>query len=63
MIFYPNERIALFVDGSNLFAAARTLGFDIDYRALLDEFSTKGTLVRALYYTAILEDQDFSPLR
>ena len=63
MIFYPNERIALFVDGSNLFAAARTLGFDIDYRALLREFSSKGVLVRALYYTAILEDQDFSPLR
>lgn len=63
MIFYPNERIALFIDGSNLFAAARTLGFDIDYRALLGEFSGKGVLVRALYYTAILEDQDFSPLR
>ena len=39
------------------------LGFDIDYRALLEEFSSKGVLVRALYYTAILEDQDFSPLR
>ena len=63
MIFYPSERIALFIDGSNLFAAARTLGFDIDYRALLNEFSSKGHLVRALYYTAILEDQDFSPLR
>jgi len=63
MIFYPSERLALFIDGSNLFAAARTLGFDIDYRALLEEFSSKGVLVRALYYTAILEDQDFSPLR
>ncbi len=63
MIFYPSERLALFIDGSNLFAAARTLGFDIDYRALLEEFSSKGILVRALYYTAILEDQDFSPLR
>ena len=63
MSFYPSERIALFVDGSNLFAAARTLGFDIDYKALLNEFASKGILVRALYYTALIEDQDFSPLR
>lgn len=59
----PNERIAIFIDGSNLFASARALGFDIDYKALLSEFSTKGILVRALYYTALIEDQDFSPLR
>ena len=58
-----NERIALFIDGANLFAAARALGFDIDYKRLLNEFSTRGTLVRALYYTAILEEHDFSPLR
>jgi len=63
MPFNPNERIALFVDGSNLFASARALGFDIDYKALLDEFGGKGILVRALYYTALIEEQDFSPLR
>lgn len=63
MSINPNERIALFVDGSNLFAAARALGFDIDYKALLDEFGSRGVLVRALYYTALIEDQDFSPLR
>lgn len=63
MTFYPSERIALFVDGSNLFACAKALGFDLDYKALLDEFAAKGILIRALYYTALLEDQDFSPLR
>lgn len=63
MTFYPSERIALFVDGSNLFACAKALGFDLDYKALLDEFASKGILIRALYYTALLEDQDFSPLR
>ena len=63
MNFYQDERVALFIDGANLYATAKTLGFDIDYRALLNEFSSKGHLVRALYYTAILEDQDFSPLR
>jgi len=63
MNFYPTEKIALFIDGANLHAAARGLGFDIDYRRLLKEFTSKGILVRAFYYTAIMEDQDYSPLR
>ena len=57
------ERIALFIDGSNLYAAARALGFDIDYKKLLEFFSGKGRLVRALYYTALIEDQEYSPIR
>ena len=57
------ERIALFIDGSNLYAAAKALGFDIDYRKLLEFFRKKGYLVRALYYTALIEDQDYSPIR
>ncbi|HKJ73193.1 MAG TPA: NYN domain-containing protein [Alphaproteobacteria bacterium] len=63
MKFYSTEKIALFIDGANLHAAARGLGFDIDYRRLLKEFAGKGILVRAFYYTAIMEDQDYSPLR
>jgi uncharacterized LabA/DUF88 family protein len=63
MNFYPNERIALFIDGSNLYAAARALGFDIDYKRLLELFQTKGNLIRAFYYTALFEDQDYSPIR
>ncbi len=63
MTIYPQERIALFVDGSNLYAAARALGFDIDYRRLLEVFTDKGNLVRAFYYTALIEDQEFSPIR
>ncbi|NKD54361.1 MULTISPECIES: NYN domain-containing protein [unclassified Haematospirillum] len=59
MIFYPAERIALFIDGSSLYAAARALGFDIDYRKLLDLFATKGRLIRAFYYTVLIEDQDY----
>ena len=62
-MFYPTERIALFIDGANLHAAARSLQFDIDYRRLLNLFGTKGRLIRAFYYTALLEDQDYSPLR
>jgi uncharacterized LabA/DUF88 family protein len=63
MTFYPEERIALFIDGANLHAAARALGFDIDYKRLLQLFGQKGRLIRAFYYTALIEDQDYSPLR
>jgi uncharacterized LabA/DUF88 family protein len=57
------ERIALFIDGPNLHATAKALGFDIDYKRLLIEFQSRGTLVRAFYYTAIIEDQEFSSIR
>src|SRR4030088_46520 len=63
MIFYPEERIALFIDGANLYSAARGLAFDIDYKRLLDFFRSKGRLIRAFYYTALIEDQEYSPLR
>ena len=63
MLFYPQEKLALFIDGANLYSAARALGFDIDYKKLLTEFSKKGILIRAYYYTALLEDREFSPLR
>ena len=56
-------KIALFIDGPNLFAAAKALGLEIDYRKLLREFEERGTLVRALYYTATAEDQQYSSLR
>ena len=60
---YPQERIGVFIDGANLYAAARSLGFDIDYKRFLEWFSTQGRLIRAYYYTALMEDQDYSPLR
>jgi uncharacterized LabA/DUF88 family protein len=53
----------LFIDGANLYATAKTLGFDIDYKRLLREFQSRGTLLRASYYTAIIEDQEFSSIR
>jgi uncharacterized LabA/DUF88 family protein len=63
MTFYPNDRIALFIDGANLYSAAKSLGFDIDYKKLLEEFRKRGVLTRAYYYTALVEDQDYSPIR
>ena len=61
--FYPNERLALFIDGANLYATAKALAFDIDYKKLLALFREKGHLVRALYYTALAEDQEYSSIR
>ncbi len=63
MIFYPEERVALFIDGANLHASVRALGFDIDYMHLLKLFKESGRLIRANYYTAIVDDQDYSPIR
>lgn len=63
MAFYRQERIALFIDGANLYHAARALSFDIDYRLLLDWAQNRGRMVRAYYYTAISEDQEYTPLR
>ena len=61
--FYKEERVALFIDGPNLYSSAKSLGFDIDYKRLLDVFSGEGKLIRAFYYTALLEDQEYSPIR
>lgn len=63
MAFYQNERLALFIDGANLYSAAKTIGVEIDYRKLLDEFRKRGRLLRAYYYTALVENDDYSPIR
>ena len=63
MYFYTTERIGLFIDGANLYATAKSLGFDIDYKRLLGLFRSKGQLIRALYYTALAEEQEYSSIR
>ncbi len=63
MHFYPEERMALFIDGSNLHATARALDMEIDYKSLRNHFAKQSRLIRAFYYTALLEDHEFSPLR
>ena len=62
-MFYKDERLALFIDGSNLYAAAKALGFDIDYKLLRQEFERRGKFLRAFYYTAPLENDEYSPIR
>ncbi len=61
--FYPEEKLAVFIDGANLYAAAKSLEFDIDYKRLLGWISDQSRLVRAFYYTALMEDQEYSPIR
>ena len=62
-LIHPDERVVVFIDGANLYSAAKALAFDMDYRKLLEEFRKHGRLIRATYYTALVEDQDFSPIR
>ena len=62
-MFYRDERLALFIDGANLYATSKALGFDLDYKLLRQEFMRRGKLVRAFYYTALLENDEYSPIR
>lgn len=63
MEFKQTDRIALFIDGANLYSATKALDFDIDYKRLLEEFNARGRMIRAFYYTALNEDAEYSPLR
>jgi uncharacterized LabA/DUF88 family protein len=63
MHFSPNERTALFIDGANLYSASRNLGFDVDYRNLLTFFRKQTNVLRAYYYAAVLETEEYSPLK
>ncbi|MEN0040084.1 MAG: NYN domain-containing protein [Pseudomonadota bacterium] len=62
-MFDEREKIVLMIDGANLYATSRALGFDIDYRAMLEAFQRRGYVLRAYYYTALVEDQEYSAIR
>ena len=59
----PSDKIAIFVDGANLHSTAKMLGFDIDYKRLLGEFQNRGSVIRAFFYIAINESQEYSSIR
>ena len=63
MPFYQDEKMAIFIDGANFYSTTKSLDFDIDYKSLLDFFSAKGRMIKAYYFTALRENDDFSPLR
>jgi uncharacterized LabA/DUF88 family protein len=62
-LFHPDDRVAVFIDGANLYQAAKALGFDIDYKRLLQTLASECRFVRAYYYTALLDEQEYSPIR
>ena len=62
-LFHPEDRVAVFIDGANLYQAAKALGFDVDYKRLLQTLSTDCRFIRAYYYTALLDEQEYSPIR
>jgi uncharacterized LabA/DUF88 family protein len=62
-MFYKDERLALFIDGHNLYSASKALGFDIDFKLLRSEFMRRGKLLRTFYYTSLPEDEEYSPVR
>jgi uncharacterized LabA/DUF88 family protein len=63
MSHHNTDRLALFIDGANLYSAAKALNVDLDFRKLLDVFAAKGRLIRAYYYTALIEGDEFSPVK
>ena len=63
MTFLPTDRVALFIDGANLYSATKALNVDLDFRKLLGSFRDRAVLVRAYYYTAVVEGEEFSPIR
>jgi uncharacterized LabA/DUF88 family protein len=62
-LFHPDDRVAVFIDGANLYQAAKALGFDIDYKRLLHTLAHDCRFLRAYYYTALLDEQEYSPIR
>ena len=63
MNFNASDKTALFIDGANLYAASRNLGFDVDYRSMLEYFQSRTQLLRAYYYSAILDTEEYSPVK
>ena len=58
-VFSPEQvlenrgRVAIFIDGSNLFYAALQLGVEIDYTKLLHRLTAGSRLLRSFFYTGV----------
>ena len=63
MILDARDKVVAFIDGANLYATSKAIGIDIDYRSLLADFQKRCRFLRAYYYTAYLEDQEYSSIR
>lgn len=59
----PDQRFAAFIDGSNFHASTKALQFDVDFEKLLQALRQTGHLVRAYYYTALPDNNEYSPIK
>lgn len=60
----PDQRFAVFIDGSNFHASTKALSFDVDFEKLLRIMRESGHLVRAYYYTALPDNNtEYSPIK
>jgi len=59
----PDVRFAVFIDGSNFHATTKALNFDVDFERLLKELRDCGQLIRAYYYTALPDNNEYSPIK
>jgi len=50
---YPNERIAIFIDGGNMFHATNALKIKINYKKLIEILRKDRWLLRAYFYTGV----------
>lgn len=50
-----SNKTAVLIDGANLFATAKNLGFDIDFKLLKSKLEEKYNVHRIYYYTALVE--------
>ena len=55
-LIHTHTRVVIFIDGPSLFAIARALGRDVDYKTLLTHFKTHSSLAAATYFTPLPDD-------
>lgn len=57
-------KTAVFIDGANFYGSVKALQINVDYTRLLDYIKAEhGTLIRASYYSAMLETTEHNGMR
>lgn len=58
-----SQRVAIMIDGPNLFNTSKNLGFDVDFKKLLGLFEQNCLLHRAVYFNMLSERDDTTPVK
>lgn len=59
----PQDRVAVFIDGPNLYGAARSAAFEIDFKNFNALVEGEGRLVRSYYYTPLADTEEFNAVK